>query len=272
MEVGGRTSGREWLRTRLYQGVLVAGSRALLLLERWLARASLVGDHTFFESSAFPWAASLEQGWKEMRRELDAVLEHRDELPNFQDISTDQASLSNDDQWKTFFLYGYGFRSDANCARCPTTARLLAGIPGMTTGFFSILGPGKRLPEHRGPYKGVLRYHLGLLVPEPAEASAIRVGGDVGHWEEGKSLIFDDTYPHEAWNGTDRDRVVLFVDFLRPLPPPMALLNRLVIKAIAVSPFIQDAKRRHTSWEARFEQLRAAGEGAPPAAPPDQKE
>ena len=30
---------------------------------------------------------------------------------------------------------------------------------------FSILAPGKRIPPHDGPYKGVLRYHLGLDGP-----------------------------------------------------------------------------------------------------------
>ena len=93
------------------------------------------------------------------------MLERRDALPNFQDISTDQATITDDDRWKTYFLYGFGFRSDANCARCPETARLVAAVPGMQTAMFSILAPGKHIPDHNGPYKGVIRYHLGLKVP-----------------------------------------------------------------------------------------------------------
>ena len=54
---------------------------------------------------------------------------------------------------------------------------------------------------------------------------------------------FDDTFPHEVWNDTDSIRVVLFMDILRPLPAPVALLNNLIIKIIAASPFIRDAKR-----------------------------
>ncbi len=93
-------------------------------------------------------------------------------------------------------------------------------IPGMTTAMFSILSPRKHILDHRGPYKGVLRYHLGLIVPREAERCRIRVGEDIRHWEEGKSLIFDDTFNHEVWNDTDETRVVLFVDVLRPLPSP----------------------------------------------------
>ena len=122
----------------------------------------------------------------------------------------------------------------------------------MTTAMFSILAPGKHIPPHDGPYKGVLRYHLGLLVPEPADQVGIRVGGEIAHWHEGESLVFDDTYTHEAWNDTDGTRVVLFVDVIRELRGPMGVANRALIKAIGWSPFIQDAKRRHAAWERGF--------------------
>ena len=50
-------------------------------------------------------------------------------------------------------------------------------------------------------------------------------------------------------------RVVLFMDVLRPLPYLVGLLNRMIIKAIAASPFIRDAKRNHEAWERRMSQL-----------------
>ena len=70
--------------------------------------------------------------------------------------------------------------------------------------------------------------------------------------EDAQSLVFDDTYQHEAWNETDETRVVLFVDVVRPLREPMRTFNAAVIKVIGWSPFIQDAKRRHREWERRF--------------------
>jgi beta-hydroxylase len=252
----------EWIRERAVAATVLVGERVLWQIEKLIARASLVGDRTFFEPSEFPWTRRLEEGWPEIRAELERVLEDREHLPNFQDISVDQASITRDDKWKTYFLYGYGFRSDANCARCPQTARLCREIPGMKTAFFSILSPQKHIEAHRGPYKGVLRYHLGLRIPEPSEGCRIRVAEDVRHWREGGSLVFDDTYEHEAWNETDGVRVVLFVDFVRPLRFPASLVNRLVLAAIAFSPFIGDAKRRHNDWEQRFEALKARREPA----------
>lgn len=233
------------------------GARILHLAERFVLRSSLVPTTPFLPVETFDWIPRLEAEWETVRAELDEVLVYRQDLPNFQDISVDQASITSDDGWKTFFFFAYGFRSEANCARCPQTAALLDSVPGLTTAFFSILSPGKHIGEHRGPWRGVLRYHLALKVPEPASAAGITVGEETARWEEGRSLVFDDGYEHRAWNDTDGVRVVLFADVLRPLRPPADQLNRGLIRAIGRSPYIQDSRGRHEAWERRFETLRS---------------
>ena len=117
---------------------------------------------------------------------------------------------------------------------------------------FSILEPGKRLPPHRGPYNGVLRLHLGLLIPEPRERQAIRVGTEQHHWEEGRVLIFDDAYEHEAWNDTKQVRVVLFVDFEKPLRFPAGILNRLLLDLAVFTPYLREGADNLRRWERRF--------------------
>jgi len=146
------------------------GFQLIQLIEKVMVHYSPHGDVLFFNTDAFAWSPRVERHWETIRGELDAVLQNRAALPNFQDISEDQTSITNDNQWKTFFLYGFGHKAEANCARCPETTQLVESIPGMKTAFFSILAPGKHIPPHRGPYKGVMRYHLGLKVPEQAEA------------------------------------------------------------------------------------------------------
>jgi aspartyl/asparaginyl beta-hydroxylase (cupin superfamily) len=195
------------------------------------------GHQTFFDAANFSWVDNLESNWMAMRRELDELFKERESIPSFQDLSRDQMFLTDGDDWKTFFFYTYGHRAERNCKRCPQTAQLLQCIPGMTTAMFSILAPGKHIPEHRGVYKGVLRYHLGLAIPEP-ELCRIRVGGETRHWQEGRSLIFDDTHPHEAWNNSSNHRTVLFVDFLRPLSFPLSMMNRMIVRKISKSDFI----------------------------------
>lgn len=228
------------------------GKNILWGLETIIARCSLVENTPFFESKQFNWTSTLEQNWQTIRDELDVVLQYTDELPRFQDISPDQANnISKDNLWKTFFLYGYGVKMEQNCDYCPETTRIIEQIPELKTAFFSILLPGKHIPEHRGPYKGVLRCHLALKVP-PNEKCGIRVDNEVRHWTEGKTLVFDDSYPHEAWNKSDEIRVVLFLDIVRPMSFPASMLNRLLINLIRWSPFIRDAEKNQRKWDRRI--------------------
>lgn len=218
------------------------------------ARYSLVGDTPFLDPGKFPWVTELESNWLLIRGELEGVIRHTEELPNIQDISKEQLSLSHDDLWKTYILFAYGHKHEKSCARCPDTTRLVERIPGMKTAMFSILGPRKHLPEHQGPYKGLIRCHLGLIVPYPNPECRISVGGETGTWAEGASLVFDDTFMHEVWNDTDAYRVVLLLDVVRPLPFPVSVLNRLVLKAFSSSPLVTNANAKYENWDLKFKQ------------------
>jgi ornithine lipid ester-linked acyl 2-hydroxylase len=231
-------------------------TRAFMQIVAWAERLNLkfskVGNPAVYDSASFPWAAEIERGSPAIRAELERVLTRKDELPGFHEISTDVATITQDRDWKTFFLCGYGMRSDANIAQCPDTWRIVNKIPGLITAMFSILEPGKHIPHHRGPYNGVLRLHVGLIVPGPREKVKIRVDKEICHWSEGKALIFDDAYDHEAWNGSDKLRVVLFVDFVKPLRFPANFVNWLLLHLAVFTPFIRDSSDNHRAWEKRF--------------------
>lgn len=228
-------------------------SRTFFCFIDWLrnriAQASLVGDRPIFDNGQFPWVTTLEAQAPAIRAELSNLLAERQHLPAFHEISPDVGQITSDDQWKTFVFMGYGLRSERNLARCPATARALQGIPGLRTAFFSILEAGKRIPLHTGPYNGVLRLHLGLVVPEPAEQCWIEVGGERYSWREGRAVVFDDLYPHQVHNDTSGLRAVLFVDFERPCRAPIKWLNRLVLMAAPFTDEIRRGKANHDAWE-----------------------
>lgn len=221
-------------------------------LEIGVARASRLPDLGVYETRDFPWASALEAGWGSVRSELDQVMVQRDRMPSFHEIISEVSTITTDDRWKTFFLIGAGMDCSGNAARCPETMKLLQEVPGIVTAFFSILAPGKHIPAHRGAYNGVLRLHLGLVVPEPREQCRIRIGERICTWQEGKALIFDDTFNHEVWNDTDGWRVVLFIDFARPLRQPWHWLNRLLIGLGPLAPFLREAGRKQKRWEKKF--------------------
>ncbi len=228
-------------------------------VERLNLKLAKLGNPCVYECADFPWAAGVEREWRAIRAELDRVLVRKVDLPNVQELMADAAALSRDASWKIFPLVAYGLRSQPNIDLCPETWRIVRTIPGLTTAMFSILEPGKRIPPHRGPYNGVLRLHLGLMVPEPRERLGLRVGPERRYWEEGRALIFDDAYEHEAWNETDGLRVVLFVDFEKPLRFPASALNRLLLRLAVFTPFVREGGDNLRRWERRFHGATAQG-------------
>lgn len=192
------------------------------------ALLSLVCDRgPFFPTDDLPWVQELERNWTAIRDEMVQQFEHS-QLPSLDQISPGESKIS-DQRWKVYIFRIYMNDLESNRRRCPVTSRLLDAVPGMTGAMFSILGPGKHIPAHRGPFSGVLRYHLGLHIPAPVGSTRMRVGNEVRQWVDGKSLLFDDTIEHEVWNDSDDYRAVLFLDVKRPMPIPFRWLNDFLL-------------------------------------------
>ncbi len=205
-------------RSRLFVKSLLAGYNGLL------GRLAPDGDRVFFRASDFAWPIELEGQWAPIRAELDAILVDYEKLPSLHEVEPGQDDISTD-RWKALVLRMYGRDVPENCERFPKTMEILKRIPQATTAMFSILGPGAVVPPHRGPFKGVLRCQLALRVPTCEGRCEIRVADETRSWEEGRVLLFDDTFEHEVRNETTEPRVILFLDFLRPLPWPSSSLN-----------------------------------------------
>lgn len=155
----------------------------------------------FYDTRFFPFVETLERNWRTIRNEVEKLTQNQFETyKNFQ-------------PWKVF-IFRKGFDpkdleyNPENCARCPETNAILESIPGVTSAAFSRLLPGTHLWPHRCGNTRV-RCHLGLIIVDDC---AINVGGMVRGWEEGKCLIFNARYLHEAWNRNTQPRTVLLVD------------------------------------------------------------
>jgi aspartyl/asparaginyl beta-hydroxylase (cupin superfamily) len=90
----------------------------------------------------------------------------------------------------------------------------LARIPQRSPSvLYSQLRAGAHIPAHNGFVNTRLIGHLPLVVPGKCR---FRVGNDVREWQDGRAWIFDDTINHEAWNDSDRTRVILLFEIARP--------------------------------------------------------
>ena len=252
---------RWFLIKRVGRGILVA-------TDRFFARQSLVGDTPVIDGRGLPWVAEFEANWKAVRRELEGLLAQRELLPPIHEIQPDQYNLSKGDLWRTCFLFAYGSRSERNCARCPETVRLLERIPGITLAYFSILAPGSHIPRHAGITKGMLRCHLGLVVPRGPGRCEMEVDGTMNRWQEGGVLLFDDSRRHEVWNDTAEERVVLLFDVARPMRWPGRTLMSAVAQILRLSPFVRTARRNQLAWDQKMDAAEAVPRPRPAPSPP----
>ena len=229
------------------------GRRLTRALGSFLGKQSLVGDMPVISNDHFPALKPFTENWTKILAEAREILKHREAIPAFHDISPDQHKISKGTNWRTFVLYGFGDRLEKNCAQAPFTAKLLADVPNIQTAMFSILSPGYHIRAHRGVSKGILRAHIGLVIPKEAEKCRIRVGDAIKVWHPGEIFVFDDTYEHEVWNDTDEERVILLFDFDRPMRLGGRLVSNAFIRLMKLTAFYQEPKKNMGTFEDRFD-------------------
>jgi ornithine lipid ester-linked acyl 2-hydroxylase len=240
-------------KKRRRRAVKRTGKRLMAAMSHVIARQSLVGDQPVLDNSHFPYIEPLSANWEAIRDEIREILKHREAVPLFQEVSTDQKRIAKDTSWRTFILYGFGLKAEKNCRRAPITCSLLEQIPNLQTAWFSILAPGYHIPAHKGVSKGIIRGHLGLIVPSDREKCRMRVGEEICVWREGEVFVFDDTYDHEVWNDTEEERVILLFDFDRPMGRLGRLLNNSFLRLLKLTSYYRDPLRRMQGLEDRFE-------------------
>ncbi len=217
------------------------------IFDRLVAASSLIPNEPVLDVRDFPWTAVLRENWEAIREEARAAALGCRPAPPLAAISPDHRAIAPLSKWRSYFLWGYGYSIEENLAHCPVTSALVARVPGLNTAFFSILAPGTHIPEHRGVTKGLVTCHLGLVVPRDGDAK-MRIGDRMVRWSEGETLIFDDTYRHEVWNESGGNRVVLVIQFRRPLRQPGRWFVDALLKVLRRSAFVQEARANVMRW------------------------
>lgn len=176
---------------------------------------SKVPTTPYLPASLFPELLPLMENWQTIRDEA-IFLREQEHI---------QAAAQNNDAgfnsffksgWKRFYLKWYDASHPSAVTLCPKTFSLLQGIPSVKAAMFAELPPGATLNPHRDPYAGSIRFHLGLVTPND-DGCYILVDGERYSWRDGDSVLFDETYIHEAHNTTQADRIILFCDVERPM-------------------------------------------------------
>ena len=184
-----------------------------------------------------PWAEGLCSAFPRIRADALRVLEEDRRLPNFIPATSRVEDFVSGDgpapSWEAFFFYRHGERYDANHRRCPDTSEALESIELCRVAdqapeiLFSVLKPGSHINAHHGVTNVRLVMHLPLVVPQDCALNLVDRGEH--RWEEGRPVMFDDTYLHEAWNRSGSTRIVLLMDCWNP---HLSALERLAVKEL----------------------------------------
>ena len=192
--------------------------------------ASKVPNRPFHDPAAVEGADVLTQNWQVFREEGLRLL----------DAGGVRAATGHNDLgfhtffkhgWKRFYLKWYDHPLPSAEALCPRSTTLLKSVPSVKGAMFATLPPNATLGRHRDPFAGALRYHLGLRTSND-DSCWIRVDGERRGWRDGEAMIFDETFIHDAWNGSEVTRLILLCDIERPLAGPMRPINRWVMRHV----------------------------------------
>lgn len=223
------------------------------VLNAWLSRYSLVGDTPTYDPALFPWLDGIVAATPQIRDEMLAVCRHSHAIPAFRDFAPGHERIAGDsDAWRSFFFYGYGYPIDDNLRRCPQTAAMLDKVPGLVSAMYSIIAPGTHIARHRGVSKAIMTIHIPLVVPRDRAGCRMQVDGEIVHWKVGTPTILDDTWFHEVWNDTEETRVVLLIQFRRPMRQPGRFVADAIVSFVRHSSFIQRARQNLRHWEKAY--------------------
>lgn len=160
------------------------------------------------------------------------------------EISELQKDLNLDKKWKAFFLYvGGEFNLDAK-KHFPITFQLIQKWrKELNLVFFSNLESGKHLQSHHGNNHGVIRTQIGVDIEEP-EKTGIRVEDKVVHLNVKEVFTFDDTFDHEAWNKSSKNRIVLIIDSYKEFPFFYHLINKYFVNKMNKTEYVKSVMKR----------------------------
>lgn len=172
----------------------------------------------YFTLSDFPELKIITDNWQVIRDEALALQHHIKASENHNDAGFNTFFKRG---WKRFYLKWYSDANPSACQLCPITTGLVSKIPSIKAAMFAELPAGGHLGQHRDPYAGSVRYHLGLSTPND-DRCFIDVDGQIHSWRDGQAVIFDETYVHWAQNDTEQTRIIFFCDIERPMRWPWA--------------------------------------------------
>jgi hypothetical protein len=154
-------------------------------------------------------------GWK-YSNDLLNTMYTSEEISSNPEINSNHA-------WKNFGLIHNKFTFTENVKKCPRTYKLLKKIKKyINISGFSLMKENCLLDKHtddNGLKNNSLAYHLGLVIPSNNKTCKLIIkspdDNKLYYMEEnaGDAFVFDATHEHYAYNQSNENRIILYIDF-----------------------------------------------------------
>jgi beta-hydroxylase len=137
--------------------------------------------------------------------------------------------IKTESEWTRLYLSWQNKTDPKGKQLCPRSSALIESMPNIKMAMFSVLSPGAKIKAHTGPYRGCIRLHMGLITPNSDECF-INIDGKNYSWRDGEVVLLDDSYLHYVENNTDKYRVILICDILRPMNFVGNIANEIIMR------------------------------------------
>ncbi|MFJ5840561.1 aspartyl/asparaginyl beta-hydroxylase domain-containing protein [Streptomyces shenzhenensis] len=162
-----------------------------------------------------PVVEAFETAHPAIKQELTAAWAGRREA-----FSDYEHYLTRQEDWQALYLYRAGTLVEESAGTVPTAYKVLEEFAVETDKIcpllechFSTLLPGAAIAPHCDLWNFSINLHLAVDIPD---GCSITVAGETRSWAEGKCLLFDYSFEHEARNDGDRPRTCLLIDLWHP--------------------------------------------------------
>lgn len=123
--------------------------------------------------------------------------------------------VRGEEQWKISPFLFWGRRNERNIDVGKELFKYFDSIPGLVGLAISILPAHTAVKPHYGDTDAVYRIHIPVFIPSGLPKCGLKVNGIERSWTENQPIVFCDAHLHEAWNYSEKTRLVIIADVLR---------------------------------------------------------
>lgn len=167
-------------------------------------------EPSFIDPKSFSWTKEFQDNFENINQELHNYLRNNNLETYF-----NTSMVNNQEVWKTFSLISWDIEFFKRKKEFPILMSIISKYPEILSVSFNQLEANGKILPHCGDTNGIYRCHFGIEIPDELPSCGFRVRDEFRSWKKGEWIIFLDAYIHEAFNLSQKKRIILVVDVLR---------------------------------------------------------